>query len=63
MRHQKEIELIEYTYDKNIENEKREESIKREEWSDYMSFVADPIIFENDNLIRLGFGLKDFENW
>ena len=44
-----------YVFDKNTENEKREESIKGEEWSDYMSFFADPIIFEKDNLIRLGF--------
>ena len=63
MRHQKEIRMIEYTYDENIENEKREESIKGEELSDYMSFVADPIIFEKNNLIRLGFDPKDFDNW
>ena len=49
------MEMNRYVFDKNTENEKREESIKGEEWSDYMSFVADPIIFEKDNLIRLGF--------
>jgi hypothetical protein len=55
--------LIEYTHDKNIENEKREESIRGEDLSDYMSFVADPIIFEKNNLIRLGFDPQDFEKW
>ena len=55
--------MIEYTHDENIENEKREESIRGEELSDYMSFVADPIIFENDNLLRLRFDPKDFDNW
>ena len=52
-----------YTYNESIENDKREESIIGEELSDYMSFVADPIIFEKNNLIRLGFDPKDFENW
>jgi hypothetical protein len=57
------MKVKKYTYDKNIENDKMEESIKGEELSDYMSFVADPIIFKNDNLIRLGFDPKNFKNW
>ena len=29
---------------------------EEDDWlSDYMAFVVDPVIFENDNLIRLGY--------
>ena len=43
-------------YNESIENDKREASINDEWLSDYMAFVVDPVIFENDNLIRLGYG-------
>jgi len=49
------MKVKKYAYDEKIENDKREESIKGEWLSDYMSFVADPIIFKKDNLLRLGF--------
>ena len=43
------------TYSKSIETDKMEASINDDWLSDYMAFVVDPVIFENDNLIRLGY--------
>ena len=43
------------TYSESVENDKMEASINDEWLSDYMAFVVDPVIFENDNLIRLGY--------
>ena len=44
------------TYSESVENDNKEASINDEGLSDYMTFVVDPVIFENDNLIRLGYG-------
>ena len=44
------------TYSESVENDNMEASINDEGLSDYMAFVVDPVIFENDNLIRLGYG-------
>ena len=41
------------TYSESVENDKMEASINDEGLSEYMAFVVDPVIFENDNLIRL----------
>ena len=43
------------TYSESVENDKRNASINDEGLSDYMAFVVDPVIFEKDNLIRLGY--------
>ena len=43
------------TYSESVENDKMEASINDEGLSDYMAFVVDPVIFEKDNLIRLGY--------
>ena len=43
------------TYSESIENDKMEASINDDWLSEYMAFVVDPAIFENDNLIRLGY--------
>ena len=50
------------TYSESVENDKMETSINDEWLSDYMAFVVDPVIFENDNLIRLGYGLETIKN-
>ena len=42
-------------YCESVENENMEVSINDECLSDYMAFVVDHVIFENDNLIRLGY--------
>ena len=39
-----------------------EASINDEWLSDYMAFVVDPVIFENDNLIRLGYDAETIKN-
>jgi hypothetical protein len=49
----KNLEIL--TYSKSIETDKMEASINNDWLSDYMAFVVDPVIFENDNLIRLGY--------
>tara|TARA_E500000331_G_scaffold287406_1_gene282511 strand:+ start:892 stop:1101 length:210 start_codon:yes stop_codon:yes gene_type:complete len=49
----KNLEIL--TYSKSIETDKMEASINDDWLSDYMAFVVDPVIFENDNLIRLGY--------
>ena len=43
------------TYSESIENDKMEASINDDWLSEYMEFVVDPVIFEKDNLIRLGY--------
>ena len=43
------------TYSESVENDKMEASINDDWLSEYMAFVVDPAIFENDNLIRLGY--------
>ena len=43
------------TYSESEENDNMEASINDDWLSDYMAFVVDPVIFENDNLIRLGY--------
>jgi hypothetical protein len=50
------------TYSESVENDKMEASINDEWLSDYMAFVVDPVIFENDNLIRLGYGPETIKN-
>ena len=49
----KNLEIL--TYSKSIETDKMEASINDDWLSDYMAFVVDPVIFEKDNLIRLGY--------
>ena len=49
----KNLEIL--TYSKSIETDKMEASINDDWLSEYMAFVVDPVIFENDNLIRLGY--------
>ena len=49
-------------YNESIENDKREASINDEWLSDYMAFVVDPVIFEKDNLIRLGYDAETIKN-
>jgi len=39
-----------------------EASINDDWLSEYMAFVVDPAIFENDNLIRLGYNPKPIKN-
>jgi hypothetical protein len=43
------------TYSESVENDKMEASINDDWLSEYMAFVVDPVIFEKDNLIRLGY--------
>ena len=43
------------TYSESVENDKMETSINDDWLSEYMAFVVDPAIFENANLIRLGY--------
>ena len=43
------------TYSESVENDNMEASINDEWLSDYMAFVVDTVIFEKDNLIRLGY--------
>ena len=42
-------------YNESIENDKMEACINDDWLSEYMAFVVDPVIFEKDNLIRLGY--------
>ena len=49
----KNLEIL--TYSKSIETDKMDASINDDWLSDYMAFVVDPVIFEKDNLIRLGY--------
>ena len=49
----KNLEIL--TYSKSIETDKMEASINDDWLSEYMAFVVDPVIFEKDNLIRLGY--------
>ena len=50
------------TYSESIENDKREASINDDWLSEYMAFVVDPAIFENANLIRLGYDPETIKN-
>ena len=43
------------TYSESIENDKMEASINDDWLSEYMAFVVDPVIFEKNNLLRLGY--------
>ena len=43
------------TYSESVENDNMEASINDDWLSEYMAFVVDPVIFEKDNLIRLGY--------
>ena len=50
------------TYSESVENDKMEASINDDWLSDYRAFVVDPLIFEKDNLIRLGYDAETIEN-
>ena len=50
------------TYSESVENDNMEASINDEGLSDYMAFVVDPVIFEKDNLIRLGYDAETIKN-
>ena len=43
------------THLESVENDKMEASINDDWLSEYMAFVVDPVIFEKNNLIRLGY--------
>jgi len=43
------------TYSESVERDKMEASINDDWLGEYMAFVADPVIFKSDNLIRLGY--------
>jgi hypothetical protein len=43
------------THRESVEKDKMEASINDDWLSEYMAFVADPVIFKSDNLIRLGY--------
>ena len=43
------------TYSESVENDNMEASINDDWLSEYMAFVVDPVIFEKDNLIRMGY--------
>ena len=43
------------TYSESVENDKMEASINDDWLSEYMAFVVSPVIFEKNNLIRLGY--------
>ena len=49
-------------YNESIENDKREASINDDWLSEYMAFVVDPVIFEKNNLIRLGYDAETIKN-
>ena len=49
----KNLEIL--TYSKSIETDKMEASINDDWLSEYMAFVVDSVIFEKENLIRLGY--------
>ena len=51
------------TYSESLENDKMEASINDDWLSDYMAFVVDPLIFEKDNLIRLGYDPETIKNF
>ena len=50
------------TYSESVENDKMEASINDEWLSDYMAFVVDLVIFEKNNLIRLGYDAETIKN-
>ena len=49
-------------YNESIENDKMEACINDDCLSEYMAFVVDPVIFEKDNLIRLGYDAETIKN-
>ena len=51
------------TYSESVENDKMKASINDDWLSEYMAFVVDPAIFENDNLIRLGYDPEAIKNF
>ena len=56
-----EIYMEPHQIDEVIEQDKMDKSIKESGWSEYMSFVVDPVIFDEINLIRLGFDPTSLE--
>ena len=50
------------TYSESVENDNMEASINDDWLSDYMAFVVDPVIFEKNNLIRLGYDDEIIKN-
>ena len=50
------------TYSESVENDKMEASINDDWLSEYMAFVVDPVIFEKNNLIRLGYDAETIKN-
>ena len=50
------------THRESVEKDKMEASINDDWLSEYMAFVVDPVIFEKDNLIRLGYDAETIEN-
>tara|TARA_B100000767_G_scaffold254787_1_gene260463 strand:+ start:243 stop:413 length:171 start_codon:yes stop_codon:yes gene_type:complete len=51
------------TYSESVENDKMKASINDDWLSEYIAFVVDPVIFENDNLIRLGYDPEAIKNF
>ena len=49
-------------YSESVENDNMEASINDDWLSEYMAFVVDPAIFENANLIRLGYDPETIKN-
>jgi hypothetical protein len=52
----------EVSYSDSEENDNMEASINDDWLSEYMAFVVDPVIFEKDNLIRLGYDDEIIKN-
>ena len=50
------------TYSESVENDNMEASINDDWLSEYMAFVVDPVIFEKNNLIRLGYDAETIKN-
>ncbi|MDB3911064.1 hypothetical protein N9381_04550 [Paracoccaceae bacterium] len=50
------------TYSESVEKDKMEASINDDWLSEYMAFVADPVIFKSDNLIRLGYDAETIKD-
>ena len=50
-------------YNESIENDTMEACINDDCLSEYMAFVVDPVIFEKNNLIRLGYDAETIKNF
>ena len=50
-------------YNESIENDKMEACINDDWLNEYMAFVVDPVIFEKNNLIRLGYDAETIKNF